>query len=890
MDKSNNRRSFLKQLTIGGLGVTTAPGSFLSVEKAKHIQDPEIKTYVPDDEKHSYNGSYSGENLNRIAFPIGGIGAGMFCVEGTGAFSHVSVHHHPQMFNAPDQFSALFVKGIKKGAKVLEGPVPDWKKFGLPGSGNGMAGANFGLPRFQHAEFKARFPFCHIDLEDSDIPFKVKITAWSPFVPTDEDASSLPVGALEYHFENTGNKTHEAVFSYNTRNFMLQRGQRGGIHKIKNGLVLSQKGQEKEPWRAGDFSVFTDNDNTVGDYCWFRGGWWDPLTMAWEAIKSGDVKANEPIEGEAPGASLYVPFKLAPGEKKTIKLMMAWYVPYSNLKYGKDATPEEIQAEESCDPASGCCVTSSALGLSVKDEINEHYRPWYSGQFANIEEVAAYWQKNYAQLREKSGLFETAFYSSSLPDEVVEAVAANLTILKSPTVLRQADGRFWAFEGCSDNHGCCHGSCTHVWNYAQAIPNLFPRLERSLRYTEFCEDQNAEGHQMFRADLPIRPLHHDFYAAADGQLGGIMKVYREWRIHGDKEWLKKFYPLAKKSLDYCIKTWDPKRKGIVEEPHHNTYDIEFWGPDGMCTSFYLGALTAFIQMSRFLDEEVSGYEDLYKKGKAYIEQKLYNGEYFFQQVEYKNLEAANPAKTSGETIGGKYSPEALKLLKEEGPKYQYGIGCLSDGILGAWIAAMCGLDDPVDSRKIKSHLKAVYRYNLKKDLSDHANPQRPAYALGEEGGLLLCTWPKGGKPDLPFVYSDEVWTGIEYQVAAHLMLTGAVEEGLTIVRTCRDRYDGRIRNPFNEYECGSWYARAMSSYGMLQGLTGVRYDAVDKTLYIDSKIGDFTSFLSTETGFGAVGLKNGEPFLKVAHGKIRPEKVNVSGKERPYSSLAGGSV
>jgi hypothetical protein len=145
---------------------------------------------------------------------------------------------------------------------------------------------------------------------------------------------------------------------------------------------------------------------------------------------------------------------------------------------------------------------------------------------------------------------------------------------------------------------------------------------------------------------------------------------------------------------------------------------------------------------------------------------------------------------------------------------------------------------------------------------------------------LLCTWPRGGELSIPFVYSNEVWTGIEYQVASHLILEGRVDEGLEIVRVCRDRYDGSIRNPVNEYECGHWYARAMSSYGLLQGLTGIRYDAVEKTLYIDSRIGDnFKSFLSTATGFGSVGLKQGEPFLEVQAGDIKVDKVLVSGTE-----------
>jgi hypothetical protein len=128
---------------------------------------------------------------------------------------------------------------------------------------------------------------------------------------------------------------------------------------------------------------------------------------------------------------------------------------------------------------------------------------------------------------------------------------------------------------------------------------------------------------------------------------------------------------------------------------------------------------------------------------------------------------------------------------------------------------------------------------------------------------------------LPFVYSNEVWTGIEYQVASHLMLLGEKDKALDIVRACRKRYDGRVRNPFNEYECGHWYARAMSSYGMLQGLTGLQYDAVTGVLLINSQYGDFTSFISTATGFGNAGLKNGKPFIDVSYGEIPVKKITV---------------
>ncbi|MBW7456636.1 glycoside hydrolase family 116 protein, partial [Paenibacillus sepulcri] len=395
------------------------------------------------------------------------------------------------------------------------------------------------------------------------------------------------------------------------------------------------------------------------------------------------------------------------------------------------------------------------------------------------------------------------------------------------------------------------------------------------RDTEFAEGQDEHGHQNFRIPLPIVPADHDFHAASDGQLGGIMKVYREWRVSGDTEWLLAIWPKVKKSLHYCMETWDPDGLGVLSEPHHNTYDIEFWGPDGMCTSIYLGALKSASLLAEAAGDQAEIYKSLYRKGRDYMDKELFNGEYYEQKIVWQGLRTPSP--TSGEQAWNvNYSAEALELMKEEGPKYQYGQGCLSDGVIGAWLGEMCGLEDVLDRDNVRSHLLSIYKYNLKRDLSEHVNPQRPGFALGSEGGLLLCTWPKGGKLTLPFVYSNEVWTGIEYQVASHLLSLGCIEEGLDIVRICRDRFDGRTRNPFNEYECGHWYARAMASYGLLQGWSGIRYDACDRTMYFTKKAsGDFSSFLCTSSGYGIVGIRGGEPFADVKSGNIDIEHFRL---------------
>lgn len=949
--------------------------------------------------------TYRGKNCDLVSYPMGGIGAGMICLDGTGSFSHVSLRHKPEVFNEPLMFSALFVKGASP-ARVLEGPVPKRKAFGIPGTGNGGFRKNYGLPRFSNCSFKAEFPFANVSLKDKYMPVKIELTGWSPFIPGDSDSSSLPVLGLEYKIKNTSSEVIEAVYSFHAANIMsLDKNTSAHVSQIDGGFMLAQPEVENISSSEGSFAAFVNDPATKVDCAWFRGGWFDPLTILWNNVTNGNAISRPPhAEGKhGNGGSLYVPFCLNPGEEKIIRLQFAWHVPNSDISFGnalsmqgtitdgwkvsRIMSPEtdirqasyvglkqdadwksvpnghfvdvhklcghtgvvyiakEVHLETSgkyilqvghdggarvfvdgnpvaatagtinpapikrtqaqLDLAVGkheiCVALDRANGngwgifvslekkceepcccSSPKKTENPCYTPWYATRFSDVEEVASYWKTNYRRLHSATLKFSKCFHRSSLPPEILDAVSANLTILKSPTVLRDKGGRIWGYEGCCDCSGCCAGSCTHVWNYAQSLPHLLPEFERSLRQTEFNEAQFEDGFQNFRHNLPIsKSEDRASHAASDGQLGGIMKLYREWRIKGDDAWLKEFWPKAKKSLDYCIKTWDPDHTGVLIEPHHNTYDIEFWGPDSMCSSFYIGALKAASQMGAHLGETTPLYDELYKKGRKYLEQVLFNGEYFEQKIMWQGLHAKSPLETgalSGHDFG--YSTEAVELLKKDGPKYQYGKGCLSDGVIGAWMAEVCGVGEILDPEKVKSHLLSVYKYNLKRDLGDHANPQRAAYALGNEGGLLLCTWPHGGRLSLPFVYSEEIWTGIEYQVASHLMLMGCVNEGLEIVRVLRQRYDGSCRNPYNEYECGHWYARAMASYALIQGITGIRYDAVNKTLHIEPRIkGDFKSFISTSTGYGLAGVENGKPFVKVYAGSIETKKIEYTAFE-----------
>jgi uncharacterized protein (DUF608 family) len=813
----------------------------------------------------SFNGNYEGERLAQVAFPIGGMGAGMICLEGAGGVARFSLRHRPELEREHGVFAAVSIKGPQPLARVLEGPVPRWKlRPQFPGpDGTGC----WGLPRFHHALFEAQFPFATVRFKDEEVPLELTLTGWSPFSPGDADNASLPVAGLEYTFTNRTTASVEAVFSFNAENFLAEplayppppdSERLDRIRPTPGGFILYGPGAKGRPTDEGTCAIWVNEPNVTVNHAWFL----DSLDLLWRDFQSGNYHAREALlNGPAAGASLFAPFALAPGEAKTVTVYLAWYVPNSNV-YEPETGSKDGKPISYPHPA-------------------ESYRPWYAGRFSEIGDVIHYWQVQYSPLRQAAERFSRTFYDSTLPPELLEAVSANLSILKSPTVLRQPDGRLWGWEGswaAGEDRTGISGTTTHVWNYAQAIPHLFPDLERSLRETEFGGNQNEEGLQYCRTPLPIRPVEpgHTFPdgAAADGQLGGIIKVYRDWRISGDTQWLRRLWPRIRASLDYCIRTWDPEHRGWIEEPHLTTYDVLFWGADSVCTSLYLGALKAATLMGQALKEPVDLYAQLLRRAELKMETQLFNGEYFQQEVKWRDLRAPFPPKDEPWFPN---TPAWSEFQKKEGPQAQCGAGCLSDGLLGAWLSLISGLGDVLDARKVESHLTSVYRHNLKRDLTNHTNFARAAFACGAEPGLLACTWPRGGRPSVAVPYADEVWTGTEYQVASHLIALGRINEGLEIVRACRRRYDGRVRNPFDEVEAGHWYARAMSSYALLQAFSGARYDAVDQILYLTPVIrGDYRNFLATATGYGTVGVKDGKPFLEVVSGEIKFKRIQYT--------------
>jgi non-lysosomal glucosylceramidase len=785
--------------------------------------------------------TYRGRQLDEIAFPLGGIGTGSIALGGWGQLRDFEIFNRPSKgLQFQMTFFTLYARRGEEEpvTRVLQGPVGGF----LTGSGSGVDRATgAGLPHMRSCAFTGEFPLARLDFEDPRMPLEVSLEAYNPFLPLNPDDSGLPIAIFLVHLHNPSDQSVQAVLFANLENRLGHPEVGQGVIEYREGehatgLFMSTKKHALDSPHYGTLALATPRRDIGVQTHWFRGAWFDALHRFWDAASEGDLAEDrapaEAGEKSTDIGSIGLRATLAPGARVTLPVFIAWHIPNFG-KYWNHAQPS--------------------------------WDNYYGTQFADAWAVAEYTAKHRERLEGETRRFKETLFASTLPAPVLDAVSSQISILKTTTCLRLTDGTFYGWEGCNPNAGCCEGTCTHVWNYAQALPFLFPTLEQSIRNSDYEYNQTDDGHMTFRMPLPLGVLGSgSFHPAADGQMGGIMKVYREWQFSGDDAWLRGIWPRVKRALEYAWKYWDADRDGVMEGVQHNTYDIEFYGPNTMMGSFYLGALRAGEEMARHLGDTAAAeeYRRVFERGRRWMDEQLYNGEFYRQEV---RSEATRQASHGAEiSIGGQDADP-----KTGWPKYQYGDGCLSDQMIGQWMARIVGLGDLFSPDHVRETMAAIFRYNWKSELWEHANAQR-IYALSDEAGLLLCSWPRGGRPALPFVYSDEVWCGIEYQVASHLIYEGLVREGLAVVKGVRDRHDGTRRNPWNEFECGNHYSRSMASYALLLALSGYQYSAPEGRLAFAPRIhaDDFACFFTTATGWGLYRQRPGEASLEVGAGHV----------------------
>jgi uncharacterized protein (DUF608 family) len=851
---TTSRRDFLKLSATAAAGMGLAQplsAAFSSPESGSSeipvapsgkfplITDPGTKTEWPVLKR------YDQEHTYKIALPVGGIGTGSISLGGRGNLQDWEIMNKPAKgFNPSPSFFSLYteVKG-KKDVRLLEGPVPFYQFEGA----SGAVARNHGFPRFENVTFEAAYPFGTVNLETPQLPIRVKVKAFNPLIPADIDNSSIPVAIID--FELTNNSGSEIPFSIcgTIPNFIFdgssqkQTGKNINTivkEKLFSGIHYTNKDGEQKADEWGEFALASTSE---GDYT-YRTGWkqigWGSSLLDFHDDIIADGKLDNRIESTAknPIGSLAVSNILPAGGTRKIRFLIAWYFPNRT-------------------------AWSS-----------EPLKNYYSTKYNGVLDVLNQTVPALPALEAKTVEFVASFLGSDLPEVVKESALFNLSTLKTQTCFRLSDGNFFAWEGCNDKSGCCFGSCTHVWNYETAIAFLYGDLAKNMRSIEFGMATGEKGLMSFRVSLPVNNIMKFGKVAADGQMGCIIKMYREWQLSGDNEFLKTLYPHVKDALSYAWIPggWDGNQDGVMEGVQHNTMDVEYYGPNPQMTIWYLGALRAMEEMAIVMkDKEMAAKcRKLFLSGSKWADENLFNGEYYVHKIVIPDKESIPKEQLVG-----------MGATDYGNPDYQLGEGCLVDQLVGQYLAHVCGLGYLVKKENVAKTLQSIMKYNYREDLSDHFNCMR-SFALDKEAALLMASYPKT-RPANPFPYFTEVMTGFEYTAAVGMLYEGQIEAGLKCIKNVRDRYDGRRRSPFDEAECGHHYGRAMASWSELLALTGFNYSGVTGELKLADNPGKH--FWSNGYAYGTAELsKNGTKAnlaIEVLGGKINISKVTVEGRE-----------
>ena len=804
---------------------------------------------------------YEGKNLQEIAFPLGGIGTGTFCLGGRADFRDF------ELFNCPDKgcrppytFFALRAQPSGKPAvtRVLEGtPQPPYRGGGF-GAGVPLAG----FPRMSNVALDACYPFARYTLSDPDVPLTVHLEAFNPLIPHDIERSGLPVAILRYVLVNPTDEPVRASVAASLYNFIgydssRRRGQwsskpaepghllGGNVNELRpaasDGLPLSGLFMRSERVIArtpqdGTMALVALSREATWRRSWGPNHWNRHILSFWDDFSDDGCLDDMPDaspspQGQGQIGSLAVGATVPPCGSAALTFLICWHFPHRT--------------------AAGC-------GWDTLDAQGGWVGNYYATQYSDAWDVAVHVAPQLNMLEADSLPFARAMAATTLPQPAKEAALNNLSTLRSQTCFRTADGRFFAFEGTQDDLGSCFGSSTHVWNYEQATAFVFPALARTMRDSELEQGTLPSGMNCFRLHLPLggEPWK---YAAADGQMGVVMKCYREWQFSGDSGWLARQWPTIRSLVSYAWLPggWDADQDGVMEGVQHNTYDIEFFGPNPLSGIWYLGALRAAAEMAQAVGdgEFADKCQTLFKRGAAWIDAHLFNGEYYVQQIR-------SPASLD-ETL-----PELRAGLGETNltdPDFQMGTCCLIDQLVGQYMAHVVGLGHLLDRENVRTALRSLYRYNFRRNLHSHWNNMR-TYALGDEAALLVGSWPHGDRPRVPFPYWAEVMTGFEYQAAAHMICEGLIEEELEIIAAIRRRFDGERRNPWNEPEAGHHYARAMASWAAIPALSGFQYSAVSERLELAPRWRpyDFQCVWTAGSGWGTVqqGIEDHEQSVR----------------------------
>jgi non-lysosomal glucosylceramidase len=713
---------------------------------------------------------FRGNDLDTIGMPIGGIAAGELYLRGDGTLGQWRI------------FNKYIMTGCGQNCYRTyrpESPVDSGFAVAVVADGRTQV-KRLNRDDFPAVEFLGEYPIGLVRYADKGFPVKIEMEAFSPFIPLSAKDSALPATLFHLTIENVSGKRlrasvvgwlENAVCFNSAKNILANRRTRIIQEKNRTLVVhtveersVSQEKPTIKPYKEKassieklpDFGSLTlalaEPQGAAGALLSRAGDWAGKLNTETDRVYPSSERRSTALTSPT--------IELEPGGKRTFTFVLAWFF------------PNELPGT----------FTHGPRGRE------------YGNRFKSARAVAHYVLDRHERLAGQTRLWHKTFYEdSTLPRWLLFRLHSTVGNLATETCQWWDNGRFWAWEG----EGCCAGTCTHVWDYAHAHARLFPEIARNIREMQDfgAAFDERTGLVHYRADAKDAG---DCLYAADGQCGTVLNAYREHRTSPDYAFLKRNWPRIKKALQYPM-YWDGRdgEDGILHGEQHNTYDIQFWGPNTYVGSLYLAALCAGEAMAQEMGDQpfAARCRRLFESGRKLTVEKQWNSEYFIQLVDPRH------------------------------PKYQYGQGCHSNQLFGQGWAHEVDLGYIYPAENVRTALRSVWKYNWTPDVGPYYAVHKPFrwFARSGEAGLINCTWPKIPYPKDGVLYSEEVQTGTEYQVAADMAWEGMVTEALAICCGVHDRYHPSKHNPFNEVECGDHYARAMASWGVYTALTGFEY-------------------------------------------------------------------
>lgn len=775
---------------------------------------------------------YDGAQRERIALPVGGIGTGTISLGGRGQLCDWELFNRPAKDHNPGAFLALRTEqGGQVVQRALESVLLPGELAGSWGSGVPLSG----LPRFAEGSFEAAYPFGRVHLADPDVPLEVTVGAMNPLVPGDADASGIPLALLRVSLHNPGAEPVQASVCLSVPNVVgylpseqLPDGNLFGQESLDGATMLvgrsTQVAEDAEAWGSLALATVGGAASSVRT-TWAQRSWGDSLLDFWDDL-AADGQLSEPSDpARVPTGSLVQATTVQPGATTELAFAIAWHFPNRRAWTHSFAPAPRFGYGE--------------------DIVGNHY----ATRYADAGDVLRRELPRLDELEDRTKEFVDLILGSNLPAPVCDAVLSTLSVLKSTTCFRIADGTFLAWEGSNDDHGSCHGSCTHVWNYQYALEALFPELAWDMRDVELIHSIDDRGMMSFRAGLPLATEGTGWrVAAADGQMGVLVRLHRTWLLTGDTEHLRRLWPAARAALEFAWvpNGWDADRDGLMEGCQHNTMDVEYYGPNGVGQSWYLAALGAMAQLADVVgdNEFASECGRLRDSGAAATDTQLFNGAFYEHHV-------LPPGEDThiAEGLRIRHTGDNPDMGSDDlvDPDLQLGPGLAGDQLAGVTMAVAGDVEHGLAANNVRRALLGIWEHNHRDGFVGHFNHLR-TFASAQERGLLNCTYPRGGRPERPSPYSNEVWTGIEYTAATGLAQLGEHEIATQIARDVRDRYAGSSRNPFNEVECGNHYVRSMAAFGLVAAWSRMTIDVARGRIVTDRVPGRWPVIAGTRLG------------------------------------------